>query len=61
MPCAAFLGYSVAKFTPCVFTNITSYKAQALTGVAVPTEVSGVIAALFKQHVLHEVQGRQTG
>lgn len=61
MPYAAFLEYSVAKFTPCVFTSITSHKVRVLTGVAMPTEVSGVIAALFKQHMLHEVQGRQTG
>ncbi|XP_009976287.1 PREDICTED: zinc finger protein 277-like [Tauraco erythrolophus] len=31
---AAFLEYSLARFTPCVFTNVTLYKVQALTGVA---------------------------
>ena len=58
---AAFLEYSLARFTPCVFTDITLYTVRALTGVAMPTKVSGVTAALFKQHMLHEEQGRQIG
>lgn len=43
------------------FTDMTLYKVQALTGVAVPAQVSGVIAAFYKQHMLHEEQGRQIG
>lgn len=58
---AAFLEYFLAGFTPCVFTDITLYKIRVLTGVAMPTKVSGVIAAFFKQHMLHEEQGRQIG
>lgn len=57
----AFLERTLARFTPCVFTDITLYKVRALNGVAMPTEVSGVIAALFKQHMLHEEQDKQIG
>lgn len=56
-----FLEYSLARFTPCVFTDITLYKVRALTVVAMPIKVTGVTAALFKQHMLHEGQGRQIG